>query len=395
VVVVGSALGRNFVELGDFGSTKETDFVGSFATWDGEHYARIAREGYIFDPERRSNIAFFPAFPLAGRLVSRLMGLSAEAALLFVAYAFLLSAFAVTTLYVTPRPPARSLDVTIGSQDERAANSTERSAFFTLLAMGFFPTTFYFRMAYSESMFLFEVIVVLLGINRKWPLWAVAAIVGLATATRAAGVVMLVPLLGHVWHESKSFGIFLAKTIAVVPLASWGLAAFMAFQYFAFDDPLAFAKTQRHWDERPPISLAERLWLELTLEPFWCEYDPSCQCHQIHASADVWYFNMYLANPVYLALFASLLAFGALRGWLNRPEVLMGAALLLFSYLTKSYATCMASQARFASTVFPVYLVMGRLLQSMPPPVVGMVIAIFTFFLASYSALFVRWHCLY
>jgi hypothetical protein len=385
LIVLSAYFGQYFVELGQFSGLRETGFVGSFAAWDGEHYARIAREGHSFDPERQSNVAFFPAFPLLGRIIATITGLPADVSLLVVAHAFLFLSFTLAAIYIDK--PSLSQWLTEASDGNAST--------FVLLALAFFPTTFYFRMAYSESMFLFEVVLVLYGIQQRWSIWLLAGVVGLATATRAAGIAMLLPLWWSVWDRGETVRNSLLKSVLVIPLATWGLIAFMTFQYLAFDDPLAFARTQQHWDERPPIPFFERLWLELTLEPFWCEYDPSCVCNQKHASSDVWYLNMFLANPIYLAFFAALLAFGAVKGWLTRAELLMGAALLLFSYLTKSYATCMASQARFASTVFPAYLVMGRLLQAMPAPVIGIIVAIFTFFLASYSALFVRWHCLY
>lgn len=46
---------------------RSADFMENFAVWDGEWYARIAADGYFYDPERKSSVAFFPAYPrLAG-----------------------------------------------------------------------------------------------------------------------------------------------------------------------------------------------------------------------------------------------------------------------------------------------------------------------------------------
>ena len=33
-------------------------------------------------------------------------------------------------------------------------------------------------------------------------------------------------------------------------LAAWGLILFMAYQWWAFDEPLAFVKTQSNWSQR-------------------------------------------------------------------------------------------------------------------------------------------------
>ena len=56
---------------------------------------------------------------------------------------------------------------------------------FVLLALAFFPTTFFFHMAYTESFFVFEVILTLYGMKQGWSMWLLAVVVGLATATHS------------------------------------------------------------------------------------------------------------------------------------------------------------------------------------------------------------------
>src|SRR5205807_1571849 len=75
---------------------------------------------------------------------------------------------------------------------------------YTLLAMGLLPTTFFWRMAYTESMFLCVAIVAMVAMGRRWPLPIVAVLVGLATAVRPVGLALLLPMAWHVWNTSAS-----------------------------------------------------------------------------------------------------------------------------------------------------------------------------------------------
>ena len=77
---------------------------------------------------------------------------------------------------------------------------------FVLLALGLFPPTLFMRMAYSESLFLFLTVLAMYGMERNWRLWGIAAVVGLATATRFTGVALLLPLAMHVWPGSAQRG---------------------------------------------------------------------------------------------------------------------------------------------------------------------------------------------
>ncbi len=64
---------------------------------------------------------------------------------------------------------------------------------------------------------------------------------------------------------------------------------------------------------------------------------------------------------------------------------------LLIPYLRKGYALCMGCQARYAIVAFPAYLVLGRLLTTLPPPYAAVVLALSGFLLGTYAALFSGW----
>ena len=402
LVVAGAIIGQFYVVPGSQLEQKG-GFIGLFSAWDGRNYVEIAKEGYSYSPDRRSNVAFFPALPLSGRLIAAATGWRMDFAILIASYAFLTTAFAMAGLYIRDPfsdsqslPPSVALDAK-GSVGENPQEKRDGSARFVLLAFAFFPTTFYFRMAYTESFFVLEVILVphwheakmagLGGLRRllAWP--RPHGRLGLPCSCLWFGIYGTIRLLGE---------LFWLRVFLGCRAACWGLAAYMLFLYLAFGNALAFAQTQQHWEQRPAIPLAERLGMELLLEPIDCVYDPSCPCHLLHQGEDPSpLFSMYYGNPVFFLLFGAFLAFGAMKGWLNRAELWAGTALLLFSYLSKGYSNCMCSQARFASTVFPVYIVMGKILERLPGPVVGMIVGLSGFFLGAYSALFVRWYGFY
>lgn len=70
VVFAGSIFGYHYLPLNAHSNQIELDAIRALAAWDGTHYIRIADNGYSFDPERESNVVFFPAFPLLGRVVA-------------------------------------------------------------------------------------------------------------------------------------------------------------------------------------------------------------------------------------------------------------------------------------------------------------------------------------
>lgn len=386
LVVLGVAFGQSYVQRAKYHpASRDADLIGAFAVWDGEHYVRIADEGYSYDPERMSNVAFYPAFPLLGRAVARLTGWRTEYALLLVAQVSLLGSFIMLGRYVTARTGE--------------ADSVQR----TLLAFGLFPTTFYLRMAYTESTFILLAILVLYGMKQRWPVVVLAVLAGAATATRAIGVALAPVLLLHVWercHAESSLRAallsFTWRAILLGPLACWGLLGFMAYQQAAFGTPLASVQTQRHWAMRPSLPAAEQILAAASLEPLGDVYDSTypCPLDRDKRGSGRW-FSMSLANPLYFVLAVALVVVGGVKGWLDRTEVVFSGLVLAISYFSKGYECCMVSQARYAATAFPTYLVLGRLLARLPVGALGIVCAWSGFLLAAYAALFTRWYAFY
>lgn len=331
---------------------------------DGGRYRRIAAKGYDYDPNLPSSVAFFPLFPLLGAGVIRLTGLEPTWALLLVSHICLAAAFAVAAVYLHSRWPT----------------SDRTKASFTLLALGLMPATLFFRITYSESTFLMLSLLFLLGIQRGWPLLVVALIAGLASASRPVGIGLLPPLLLYAWYSSSSRRAFLIRATPTILIGCWGLLAYAAFLYAQFGEPLAFAQTQVHWGEPAP-SLGAKTVSLLSYEPIWRIF--------LRGPAAGWsVFNWEQVNPVYFVASAALVVFGFWRRWLNAYEASLAAALLLIPYLTRAYEMNMAASARFASVVFPAYLVLGEVFARLPLIVSTGLLVISAFFLGAFSAMF-------
>ncbi len=144
-----------------------------------------------------------------------------------------------------------------------------------VLVFAFFPTTFFFRMAYSESVFLFFSILAFYGMDRRWRLWQIAVLVGFATATRPVGVVLILPLVVDIYRRAQRPWL---AGLWLMPLACWGLMAFMAYQWLEFGDALAFARTQADWHRRPPVPLITKVFDLTTMEPMRAVFDSDSPC---------------------------------------------------------------------------------------------------------------------
>jgi hypothetical protein len=362
IVVLGVSFGYQFVT--PRGASPGLSFHEKFSAYDGGWYKRIAASGYQYDPHQQSSTAFFPLYPLLGAVVMRLSGLGATWALLVVSHICLAIAFVIAAVYLRGRQPS----------PDRTTIS------FTLLALGLMPATFFFRMTYSESIFLLLSLLFLLGIQRNWPLPIVALIVGLATACRPVGVGLLLPLLIYAWRSYPNRRAFVTRVVLSTPLACGGLLAYAAFLFMKFGDPMVFAKTQEHWGKAAP-SVTTKLFALLSYQPIWEIF----LCQPV-AGWSV--FAWEQVNPVYFAASVVVILYGAWQGRLNAYETSLAAMLLLIPYLTRGYELNMASSARFAAVVFPVYLVLGGGLSRLSPVVSTVVLVISTFFLGAFSALF-------
>jgi Gpi18-like mannosyltransferase len=121
-----------------FGRTNH--FWDAFARWDSGWFYGIARNGYAFVEGGRSNLAFFPAYPLSMRYVAHLFGADQQSDYFIAGILVSWTAF-VLAMIVLYRLALLELG------DEIAAT---RSTVYASV----FPVAFFLGVVYSESLFL-------------------------------------------------------------------------------------------------------------------------------------------------------------------------------------------------------------------------------------------------
>lgn len=384
IVASGILLGHEvlrFPAYRDAALSHETRPLARCSNWDGLFYREIATEGYRYVPNAMSNIAFFPAFPLLGATLSRVMGLKIEYGLLLAANLSCMASFIIFHRYASIRCPSTGPE------------SADRA----LLGLALLPPGFFLRMGYTESLFLLLIVLVLYGIAVRWPLWTIAAVAGLATATRTVGVAMVPAVAYYAWRSSTGRPWRAAARLAyTLPLSCWGLVAFMAYQYAVFGEPLAFAKVHKNWSRYPDLTLSSKLVALATLEPFTSFFDPTSMAYWANRDPKSSVaFNFHIAGPFYFLAAVGLLALGWLRRWLTREESAIAAALLLIPYLSNSVETLMDSVGRYATVVITTYLVLGRLVRGVSPAMLAAVASVAGFMLGAYAAMFAAWYDFY
>jgi hypothetical protein len=379
IVVLGVVLGIDHVLTQDFRTSESAGYVRGFIRRDGLSYLEITKNGYCYKPEQMSSVAFFPAFPLLARCVTFVTGLRPDVALVLIANVSLACTFVLLMAYLR----------------DRYKNGHPALPSYTLLTFGLWPPTFFFRMAYSESLFLLLTAVFLYGIQRRWSLLVLAAIVGCTTATRPVGVALLVPLMAYAWRWMGGTWQFVLRMAYILPVACSGIAAYMVFQLLTFDQPLAFALTQSYYRLRlePPLTSTDKLLALLSLEPFVSVYDYSSPCYweKLDANGNL-VFNLQAANPFYFGAAILAVGIGIRLRWLTSYEFLLGCSLLVIPYVTRSCEMCMGSFARFAAVSIPTYIVLGNILIRLPHMVSAAFFALIGFLLGIYAAFFASGH---
>ncbi|MDO8497318.1 MAG: mannosyltransferase family protein [bacterium] len=194
-------------------------FLYPWANFDGVHYLIIAAEGYT------QNLRFFPLYPMLIKLFSfgdlSLFSGQTFFAGLIIAHLCFIAAFYLLYKLI-------SLDY------------SKKIAIQSLLFLLFFPTSFFFVSIYSESLFLFLILISFYAMRKKR--WFLAGACGaLASLTRFSGIVMMPVILVEYFIQKKKI-----DTTALISslMASGGTIAFMAYNYILTKDPLYFLHAQ-------------------------------------------------------------------------------------------------------------------------------------------------------
>jgi hypothetical protein len=373
IVLSGVAFGVTLLPRQSHPKQLGTGFVAALCNWDGVWYSEIANDGYRYSPDEHSRVAFFPAFPLLARGVSRLTGVSIQASLLLVSQVSLLLGMLVFGKYLEARP--------------------DSSPFHSLFVCALWPAGLFLRVAYAESLFLMITALVLYGIQCRWNWVLLALLVSAGTATRTVGVALLLPVIWDFWCQKRNLSQFVFRAFIGLPLCLLGLLAYVGYQYHAFGAPLAFVQTQTHWSIRPDLSGWDKVLSVILLEAIWSVYLPSSAAYWARPDYKVLpWFNFQFWNPVYFVAIASTLIYGVRTKLLTTHEWILGAGLLAIPFVFQGYRMAMYGHGRFTCVVLPAFIVIGQILQRQSQPVQCSAYCLMAVQLFYWSALFAAWY---
>jgi hypothetical protein len=226
-------------------------FWDTFARYDSGWYEGIARNGYAYAAGGRSNIAYFPVYPMLMRYVGRMFG-RYHAAFYFggIVVSWTAYVLAMIALYYLAR-----LDL----DRDRA----ERA----VLLISIFPFALFYGMIYSESTYLLFTVLAFLWFRTRW--WIPAGIAAsIAIATRTPALMMWPSLAWIAWRTAQPTGRDRAMALVALLLAVSGFAWYSFYVYQESGNPFEWAATLQRWNYkvggapwRAPIDL---IWTLVT-----------------------------------------------------------------------------------------------------------------------------------
>jgi len=214
--------------------------------WDGGWYQSIAGHGYA--GSGLQSVRFFPALPMAARVLGRVPGVGVGAAVVIIANLCSLAAMAALVVLVR--------------HDLRDRELARRSAWLLALA----PSAFSLVLGYADGpLLLCSIVTMLAARTRRW-WWAVGA--GLAGGlVRPLGILLVIPVLIEVWQSRRSAGSatrWAARGAAVAaPIVGTGI--YLAWVRAQFGDAWLPFRVQQQLGHRGAVAFPlTSMWHNLT-----------------------------------------------------------------------------------------------------------------------------------
>lgn len=325
--------------------------IEPLSRWDTGWYFHIAEDGYFYDgPGVQSAVGFFPAYPALVRLASFIVRDTIVAAVLL-SFAAGLVGFVVVHRWAADR-----LD--------------DRSAWWTVGVLVTFPFAYYlFGVAYAEGLFLLTCVGAFYLLERDLTL--AAGLVGaVATATRPVGVALVVGLAIRAVERRGGFRCLKWKDTLVLASGA-GIAAFCAYLWWRFDDPLAYTKVKAAAGWGQDVTTRSLLKLDL-----FRRFD--------EAGATTTHLLLALQGVFTLAALALVPAVVKRFGWGYAAYSLIVIGIPFVS------STDFLAMGRYLLPAFPVFAAAGALLRDRPNA--GKVLLVLNGALLLFAVnLFARW----
>lgn len=276
---------------------------------DAGWYLRIAREGYEqrpFSADTQATWAFFPLQPLLWAVALPLAGDDPLSGMVLAHLTFLLALAVVYRLL---------LELHL---DDGAAR---RALWF----LCFCPTTYFFSLPWTESLFLLLTAATWLAFERR--AWTAMAVLGIAaTACRFASLFIVVGIAVELWRRRELISWRSAVACASMPA---GLGLFMVLLWTKTGDPLAFAHIQSAWGRA--LAIPVKSFGVVLIKPYFLASD----------------WNLRPLN--FIAFFAA----AATAAWLIRRGQWGLAIFTGLSVLAPAMTGPLTSMARYTFALFP------------------------------------------
>ncbi|CAN5735464.1 membrane protein [soil metagenome] len=346
--LVAGAFFVRFLPISDFVKRTADNPLGTlnvWAHWDGEHYMRLARSGYLNEPDNVSP-AFFPLYSLLIRSFSELFGGSVVPGVLSL-WGVLLSLIVLPfALYFVYR-------IAENGWGDRVARGS-------VLTLAFFPTAFFLNSAYTESLFLALSAGSLWAAMVRRDLFLACVLAAFATATRNVGIFLLVPL-AYEWMRNAGYYRWRVGYLALAPS---GLVLYMGYLWWRFGEPLLFYTAQEDWNRQATGPLATILVsFRQSLEGLRLAFDPATFSESsMGRLLDRIVFTDDIQSLILLVLAVVVILLG-----LRMLPLGLSAYALLVAVVPAFFGTPdnpLMGVSRYVLVAFPIFIVLGALLEN-------------------------------
>lgn len=333
--------------------------LSDWAHWDGAWYLDLAGDGYTATGEEGA--AFYPAYPLVVRLAS-------------VALSPAVAGVAVSSLAL--------LAALLALRSVAAAEAGDRAARWSVLALAFFPTSFFLGAVYTEALFLALALGAWWAVRVRRDVVLAGLLAAGAALTRNVGVVLVVPLLLE-WRRQG--GALVAPRAAALLAPVLALAGFAAYLGATFGDPaLLVTAAQGVWERSLSFPVATVVDSVRAANGAWPAVPEVFTGTGTLAS----FTASHLWNLAALALAISLLWTG--RRLLPAGLTAYASVVVALPVLTPSPGLLLWSTPRYVLSAFPLFITLGAVLAARPRAAPLWLAAGATFG-AVLCALFVTW----
>ncbi len=210
--------------------TKDYYLIDALQNYDSTHYNNIISDGYD-----KKSIAFFPFYPLLIKGISSILPIPIALQFIGTIFSTILFLIFLSLIYYL-------------SQKKEKIYSDLSLYPSSILGFYFFiysPSSFVFHTHHTESLFLILTLLSLIIYKKNWALASILA--GFCALTKNQGIVFAFCLSILISCDYKNIKEKITKFIASGILSFACFSTFLIFQYYKFDNFLAFIEAQKNW----------------------------------------------------------------------------------------------------------------------------------------------------